>query len=161
MSNENSREIDVVSFKLPSDLGIKENGRKILELRFTHPDWSYQQIGDAVGVSRARVGQILNHPKVIAAMPHAGKQRYRSGIPKAVHTQLRLMDSKNDMVADKASARLLEDQRVIDGPELTIKQDITIKTVQELRNIVEQASALPSQIIDAEVVEGSSDNTGV
>lgn len=158
MQND-SKNNDLV-IRLPSDLKLGENARKILALRFEQPDWTHKQIAQAVGVSTGRVGQILNHPRVLAAMPQISKQRITSMLPKAVSTYEKLLEQTiNSITAEKVANRILTNEKVFSDQttEVKVSGSITLKSVQELREIVAKASQLPENVIDAEVVEPSDD----
>lgn len=147
-----------ISFKLPNDLRIQANGRKILALRFEHPEWTHKQIGEAVGVSTSRVGQILSHPRIKQCMALVARQRIPDLLPKAVKAYEHMItQSSNLIVAEKAAGRILTDQKVFDVPETRVLVEITQKSVHELREIVAKAKDLPENVIDAELVTERSD----
>lgn len=130
-------------------------------LRFEHPEWSNVQIGKELGITNQRVSAILTHPRVLAAMPLIGRQRIAGMVPQAAKAYEDLVKQNvNLQVKEKAAARILSDRKVLDAPEVKIVNEITLKDVCELRKIVsDAANFIPETVIDAEIVDDTTQDT--
>lgn len=153
--DSNDKPVTQITFTLPSDLKIKENARKVLSLRFEHPDWTNIQIGKECGITGSRVGAILNHPRVIAAMPLIARQHLSSYVPNALRAYKELVDQKENLqVREKAANKVLTEKKVLDAPTVKVEAEITHKHVHELQEIVRKAANEGfGDIVDAEVVK--------
>lgn len=138
-----------VNLSLPGDLRLKDNAKRLLVLRFEHPDWTYEKLGQEVGLSNARISVILNHPRVLAALPHLARQRIKHLIPKATKAMQEMVEQTDNLaVREKVVARVLANEKVLDAPEITIKNEITLKTVTELQQMVQSAGIMPTTVVD-------------
>lgn len=146
--------ITQITFSLPSDLKIKENARKVLALRFQHPDWTQGQIGKEVGITASRVGAILNHPRILAVMPLIARQRISGMVPDAVQAYQELINQKENLqVREKAANKVLTEKKVLDAPTVRIESEITLRSVCELQEIVRKASdAGFSDVVEADII---------
>jgi hypothetical protein len=143
-----------ISFSLPGTLRIGPSSKRVLELKFNHPEWTAGQIGKEIGISQQRVSTILRNPRILAAMPVIAKARFAGLVPKAVKAYEELVSQdKNLQVKEKAAAQVLKDSNVIDAPTLTIKHELSSKPIAELQAILDNAKGLPSGIVDAELVD--------
>lgn len=157
MTNETSdtnKSLTQISFNLPADLKIKEKARRILQVRFDHPDWSQTQIAKEVGVSHTRVHQILNHPRIRAVLPKISQQRMADALPDATKAYIDVIKQNvNLQVKEKAAGKLLSDKGVFDAPTVKVEGEITFKHVRELQEIVKKASGMEiSDVVDGEIV---------
>lgn len=143
-----------INFTLPSDLRIGERACRILAIKFEHPEWTAKQIGDAVGVSSRRVSYLLSNQRVLAAMPIIARQRIKSMVPKATRALESLVDQNENLaVKEKAVTRVLADQKVLDAPEIVVRHDITVKSTQELEQMIRSSQVIPPHVIEAEYSE--------
>ena len=152
--DEKKQELTTISFTLPPDLKIQARARKVIALRFEHPDWTYMQLAHAVGLSHQRIAFILNHPRVLAAMPLIARQRIAGMVPKASKRLTELMEQNVNLeVSRKVTERVLTEKKVLDVPETKVVAEITLKTVDELRKMVQEAASVPQTVIEAELVD--------
>lgn len=144
-----------ITFTLPEDLKLGARAQRILQLRFEHPDWSQERIGQEVGVSRGRVQYLLSHPKVLEAFPHIGRQWIKNATPQNTKAYIELGQQNDNLaVKEKALAKMLSETKVLDaGATLTVRGEITLRDVRELREIVQSAVKLPENVIEAELVD--------
>jgi predicted transcriptional regulator len=150
-----------ITFTLPADLRLKENARKVLALRFESPDLSHQQIAEQVGMTRQRVSAILRNPRVLAALPHIARQRIKNMVPKAVRAMEQLVEQNDNLIVkEKVVSRVLANEKVLDAPEILVRNEITLKTVTELQQIVQSAGFFPTNVVDTEIYteENASNN---
>lgn len=151
--SEPFKQLTSFTFHLPDNLKLGERSRRILALRFDHPEWSHEELGKAVGVSYQRVGQILSNPRVLDALPALARQRKKSLTPRALRSYEGLLVHDNAIVRERAAAKILTENKVFDVPESKTTVEITLKSVSELQTIIQKASQLPPNVIDAEVVQ--------
>lgn len=151
---EQNKQITQITFTLPADLKIKERARRILALRFEHPEWSQAQLARETGVSEGRVNHILNHPRVLAALPLIGRQYVSGMVPDAVKAYKKLVSQDvNLQVKEKAASRILSEKKVFDAPTIKVEGEITLKHVRELQEIVRNAAEVGiSDIVDGEII---------
>jgi hypothetical protein len=149
-----------ITFTLPSDLKIKENARRVLALRFEHPEWTQEQIGKEVGITASRVGAILNHPRVLAAMPLIARQHVSGMVPDAIKAYKELINQKENLqVREKASNKVLTEKKVFDAPVVKVEGELTLKHVSALQDIVRKAAeGTQSDVIDAEILPDGPDD---
>lgn len=154
-------QITSLTFQIPSNLRIKENARKVLALRFEHPEYTHRHIGELVGLSPGRVSIILNNPRILAAMPLLARQRLSNMVPKAIKAYEELVDQKiNLQVREKAAGRVLSEKKVFDAPTIKVEGELTLKHVSALKDIVEKAHQVGlSDVVDAELVDDSNPDT--
>lgn len=152
---ENKNPITTISFVLPPELKIKEKARRVLSLRFEHPDWTGQQIGNELGITQQRVSAILNHPRVLAAMPMIARQRISGLVPDAVAAYASLLKQNDNLqVKEKAAGKVLAEKKVFDAPTIIVKGELTFKHVSELQQIVAKAAEqVGNDVVDAELVD--------
>lgn len=161
MLSESNQPINQISFVLPADLRIRENARKVLSIRFEHPDWTHLQISEVVGISKARVGAILSNPRVLAALPMIGRQFISGMVPDAVKAYKQLVNQDvNLQVKEKAANKILTEKKVLDAPTVRVEAEITFKAVRELQEIVQKAAAEGfSDVVDAEIIPDTVQDT--
>ena len=150
-----------ITFTLPSDLKIRENAKRVLQIKFEHPDWTHEQIAKVVGVSRSRVGAILTHPRVLAAMPFIARQHLGGMVPEALKTYQDLIKQRDNLqVAEKASNKVLTEKKVFDAPVVKVEGELTLKHVSALQDIVRKAAeGTQSDVIDAEILPDAPEDT--
>jgi hypothetical protein len=147
-----------VTFSLPPEMRLGDKAKQIIQLRFDHPEWTQKQIATTVGISESRVSIILHHPKVVAALPIVAKERLRSMVPKAMKAYEKLVDQDvNLQVKEKAAGKVLGENKVFDAPVVKVDHEITLRSVGELREIVEKAVKNPDFVVDAEIVPEKSE----
>jgi hypothetical protein len=147
-----------VNLTLPADLRLKDNAKKLLVLRFEHPDWSYERLSQEVGLSKARISTILNHPRVLAALPHIARQRIKQLVPKATKAMEQLVEQNDNlMVKEKVVSRVLANEKVLDAPEIIVKNEITLKTVTELQQMVQSAGLMPTNVVETSLYTEEND----
>ncbi len=138
-----------------SDLG--QRTRQIAEYYFAHPEKTREEIAKDLGIHKSRVSQVLHHPKVRAYYRVLAKQDVSDNmLPLAAKRYKKIIGkSENDAVAEKAAARVLASEKIFDTTqEITIKNDITIKSIQELRQIIDTtAQAMPLDVVEGQTVE--------
>lgn len=159
--NPSERKSIQITFNLPADLRLKDNAKRLLQLRFEHPDWTYEQLSKEVGLAKSRISAILNHPRVVAAMPIIARHKLHSIAPKAAKAYEELIDqTENLQVREKASHVLLKETKVFDAPTVKVEATIGFSDVRELSEFVKKAAADAPPIVDAEIIS-ESDNPSV
>lgn len=136
------------------ELGLGPMVLKVVECHLLNPNWTQEQIAKECGVSQPRVSSILRHKKVIAAFPILARRKMRSMVPKAVRKFEELMDQTENLeVSRKVTERVLTESKVLDAPEIHVKNSVEVKTTDELQQILKQATSLPTNVVDAELVD--------
>jgi hypothetical protein len=132
----------------------------VLALRFEHPEWTQEQIGKEVGITASRVGAILNHPRVLAAMPLIARQHVSGMVPDAIKAYKELINQKENLqVREKASNKVLTEKKVFDAPVVKVEGELTLKHVSALQDIVRKAAeGTQSDVIDAEILPDGPDD---
>lgn len=131
--------------------------REIAEYAFNNPFKRQSDIAKELGITQSRVSFVLSHPKVLRVYKVFAKARVGGLLPKSTKALEDCIDQKvNLQVKFNAARSVLEDQKILNNSqEITIRNDITIKSVQELRQIVDKAvqTSLPQEAIDAEIID--------
>lgn len=143
-----------------ADLGPR--ARVIADYYFHNPGKTRKQMAEALGVNESRISQVLNHPKVRRYYRIVARAKFEDMVPKATKAYEELIErSSNDAVREKAAARVLANEKILDNSqEITIKHDITTKTVIELQQMITNAVAAPTQdVIEGEVVPETTQDT--
>lgn len=157
MSSSDANKI-AITLTLPADFRLGMNARRIVQLRFDHPEWTQERIAKEVGLSLSRTNAILNHPRVVACFPTVAKQRLANMVPKAMKAYEKLVDQdQNLQVKEKAAGRVLGENKVFDAPVVKVEHDITLRSVHELMEIVENAAKNPDLVVDAEIIPEKSE----
>ena len=100
------------------------------------------------GLLKKRDGEIFFDGKDISSLkPH---QIVKLGIS---HVPEGRMVFANLTVREKASSRVLASENVLDGPKITITNEISSKTIAELKEIVKQGHELPEPVIDTDIID--------
>lgn len=143
-----------ITFTLPPDCRLGQTARQALQMKFDHPEYTHRQMGEALGVSATRIGQIMKHPRFIQMLPVVARQRISEMVPEAAKAYHDLVKQNvNLQVKEKAASKVLGETKVFDAPTITVKGEITFRDARELEQIVQKAAILPQEIIEAEIVE--------
>lgn len=135
---------------------------EIAEFYLTHPTYTYQALGNHFGITKGRISAILSSPRVTSKFPLLARRRVQSHLlPKALARYENIIEhSENDAVAEKASARVLASENVFDAPKLTITNELSTKTIEELRMLVGRAKDdVSPTVIEGEIVADTIQDT--
>jgi hypothetical protein len=142
-----------ITFTLPSDCRLGETARKALQLKFDHPEYTMKQMGEMLGVSATRIGQIMRHPRFIQMLPWVARQRIQDMAPSAAKAyQALIAQNVNLQVKEKAASKVLSETKVFDAPTIRVEGEITLRSVRELEQIVRKAADQPQDVIEAEII---------
>jgi ParB-like chromosome segregation protein Spo0J len=138
----------------PSGKEFGETVSRVIQLRFEHPDWTQDKIGKEVGVSYSRVSKILRSKKVREALPVLAREAMKDLTPEATRAYADLIrQNMNLAVKEKAASRVLSENKVFDAPTVTVKHELALTDVRALQEKVQRAAILPSDVVDAELVD--------
>lgn len=139
---------------MSKDLQLSNRITQIISYYFQNPNSRYKDLADKFNVSLPRISQIMNHPRVINAYPILAKRRIKSLVPKAVHKLENLMEQNVNLgVSEKVVSRILDSEKVLEPQERKVIHELQMKSTEELQQIIDNASKLPKQVIEAEIIE--------
>lgn len=148
------KETQIITFTIPNELRIGPNAKRVLSLHFEHPEYTHKQIGDEVGISGARVSQILRNPRIINALPLIARQRLQSAVSKASKAYVDCVEQNENLaVKEKASHTLLREFKTLDAPTIKVEGEIRLLDVRALQEKVRAAAKAADNIVEAEIVE--------
>lgn len=138
---------------MENNLALTPRLQAVVSFYFANPSLTQKEIAKALGLSEARISVILNHEKVLAAYPVLAKKRRKALLPKMLRRHETLaLQNENLVVAERATTRYLESEKVFEPQERKVIHEIQLKTVQELQQIVNDAVSIPSPVIDGELI---------
>lgn len=136
----------------PDDLPRRT--REIAEYYLAHPSKSRKEISKDLGIHETRISQVLHHPKVRACYKVLARGRIADLIAPSVQAFEECIKQNSNMIVKlNAASRVLTSENVLDGPKVQVQHQISAKSIEELKAIVNRAQTLPSNVIDTEVID--------
>lgn len=113
---------------------LTNKARACIELELEHPNWTYQQLGDAVGATKLTVYNWHRSPVYTDELSKRLKEDWKIAAKKAQAKMIELMASEKQEVALNAAKYVLDST----GYKPTDKIDLDTNSVIKI-NIIEDA----------------------
>lgn len=137
----------------PDSLGPR--AKQVLDIVFKHKKITNREVAKQLGISEQRVSQIRNHEKFVACLPAKARRVLKEAIPELSVRYLELgLQNENLGVAEKAVARVLDSQKVLENQAPTTQINVFQgMSTSELKQKLEQIRFSPTDAVDAEIVD--------
>jgi DNA-binding transcriptional regulator LsrR (DeoR family) len=141
----------------PKELGPR--AKEIVEYVFAHSDLKQKQIAAHFGISEGRLSNLLRSKRVLECFPILARRRLKSLVPKAMDRMERLLEQTDNLeVSRKVTESVLNHSKVLETQPTVTVNVISSMPTSELARLLEQKPVIPSNVVDAELVDDMAKN---
>lgn len=136
-----------------NEVTVGKRAHQIAQYVFDNPDKTYAQIGKDLGVNATRISAVLRNKRIIELFPILARRRIKGMMPQAVRRYQELMNQDVNLeVSRKVSESVLRESKVLESPDVTIRNTIELLPNEKLLEIIGKVKDVSGAVIDAEIV---------